>query len=206
GRRGEKVIEKKAQAADTIVIVTGFLVSFAMNNIFTTDAHNFKYLSAFNVYVIFLSIAVALGFGIMIALALLSQKIRMLLGSSMLSFGEEEGADVMREYYGDSEWQRGKHLHDRHGEVRFDARDWFYSHSSLDYKKKRRRFSSPYVVYKFCMRLFPLMCAAMAIGFCARVVDVASSSVATAAIVIMTVTFTLSIMVLHLNGSLYDVA
>jgi hypothetical protein len=205
GRRGEKVIEKKAQAADTVVLTTGFLLAIMVNDVFTANTDNFKYLSIFNVYVVSLSAAIALGFIIVINLGLLSIKIRMLLGSSILSFGEEEGADVMREYYGDSEWQRGKLLHDRDGEVRFDARDWFYAHSKHDYKKKRKRFTSPYSVYKFSMRCFPLMCLALGLAVCSRLVDIASTRVATAGIALVLSSFVLSFLVLHTNGSLYDV-
>lgn len=187
------------------MLVTGFLLAIMINDVFTANTDNFKFLAIFNIYVVSLSCAISLGFVIVINLGLLSIKIRMLLGSSLLSFGEDEEVDVMREYYGEAEWNRGKLLHDRDGEVRFDARNWFYAHSKLDYKKKRKRFTSPYSVYKFSMRCFPLMCSALGVAVCTRLVDIATTRVAIAGIVLILAGFVLSFLVLHTNGSLYDV-
>mmetsp|Transcript_26293 Transcript_26293/g.38977 ORF Transcript_26293/g.38977 Transcript_26293/m.38977 type:complete len:244 (+) Transcript_26293:139-870(+) len=203
GRRGERVMEKKAQIGISVAGFSALLLVFCIHLIVSARRKDFDFKSLFDLYVLMLGISVIIGFVIVIVLLSISVKLRTLMGNSMLSFGLEESADVMREYYGIDEWLKGKKQHDRNGEVRFEARDWFYSHSKYDYKKKRKRMSSPVTIFKKCLHLFPVLCLSLGMAIAFRLMDAVSPGVAIVLIAIMAFTFVGTMFALHLNEALY---
>jgi hypothetical protein len=80
GQTGEKSIERKAEVGDTYAVLAGLLLAFCIGNLLAVNPDDFNHIMMFDLYVLFTSIATALGFACVMTFTMIASKIRRLLG------------------------------------------------------------------------------------------------------------------------------
>jgi hypothetical protein len=221
GQTGEKSMEKKAEVGDTYAVLAGLLLAFCIGNLLAVNPTDFNHKLSFNLYVLFTSIATAVGFSCVMTFTMISSKIRRLLGRTLYLFGETEDPEIVINLHGKEAWEKRKasyYYPAPINEVRFPARQWYYdcdtAMSQLPTETKhvlrpgriptRPPFYAPYNLQALSVRAFHLMCFAFLVAMACKIFDAVDRDLAIVCVVLLGLGVVAPLVAAHFNKSLYD--
>lgn len=127
GRQGEVILDAKGVGADTMAVVTAFMVAFSLDQALSGRRSDFESFGIYCAYSIGVGAASLSGIATVLLFTFFSVKLRRLVGRSNFHFGTETDVTVLEEIRGGQENLRRSFAECWISEeIRFYARRWYY--------------------------------------------------------------------------------
>lgn len=202
GRGGEAAMDKKADGAQILAVMTAFLTAFSTDKLLDLDKGNFDSDLCFNCYVLALAITCSGGFYALLVLTFVSVKLKRLSLRSASQVGEVGGpsAEELRVLHGGDfkpkvvqafigqRTSMGEH-------AAFHARYWY---------NRPVAYVSPRKLYATSLIAFKVMCCAFLAAMSIRTISATTFTVGVAVVAVLVTPTVVALALLALNGAMSD--
>mmetsp|Transcript_106821 Transcript_106821/g.309935 ORF Transcript_106821/g.309935 Transcript_106821/m.309935 type:complete len:250 (+) Transcript_106821:165-914(+) len=202
GRQGEAILEAKAANSDSTAVLSGFILAFSLGVLLELDPSNFSNEFLGILFGLSMCASAGCGLGCVLLLTFLSSKLRRLIGKSTFFWGTDPDGGALRAAHGEKKVAEKIHAAQENnsvGEVRFAARDWYYTADNKPGLAGREHFVS-------AVRYFMVQVVTFAIAALVYIADVMNVWVAAVSILLVITPPLYAISQLYLTGAMRHLA
>eukprot|EP00928_Gymnodinium_smaydae_P076396 TRINITY_DN59417_c0_g1_i1.p1 TRINITY_DN59417_c0_g1~~TRINITY_DN59417_c0_g1_i1.p1 ORF type:complete len:228 (-),score=34.75 TRINITY_DN59417_c0_g1_i1:265-948(-) len=202
GRGGEAAMDKKADGAQILAVMTAFLTAFSTDKLLGLDKSSFDSDWSFTCYVLALAITCSGGFYSLLILTFVSVKLKRLALRSFSQVGEVGGpcAEELRVLHGGDFKTKVVHAYIGQGttfgkHAAFHARYWYNCPGA---------YVSPRALYASSLVAFKVMCCAFLAAMSVKTLSALTFTVGMAIVVVLVTPTIVALALLGLNGAMSD--